>query len=275
MSNKGWYKLVFRQVQPIHIGSGSYGVINETRIFIPGWTMWGALTKAYNLKNNFPLSENQDLFKNISCFYPAFKERDNFDILFPKFENGEFYLGEYSEDKFRAKFVDVFMSTAIDPLSNTALAESLHELNVILPGVKADFAEENKKEEKQLYWIGIVQIDDSEKIPREIFIGGDTKYGLGRMVLENEPDPMNDISEWISQDEVIINYFPALNGSQIETNGDGKLELLVEIDKPWEQAELKVKLRNDHGFFYTPGTRLIVADIDTIEKGILVPWHET
>ncbi len=49
-SEKKWYKLVFKQIQPIHIGMGSYGVINETRIFIPGWTMWGALTKAYNLK---------------------------------------------------------------------------------------------------------------------------------------------------------------------------------------------------------------------------------
>ena len=154
MSGKKWYKLIFRQVQPIHIGSGSYGVINETRIFIPGWTMWGALTKAHNLENEKDLSDNQELFKNISCFYPAFKNSNDFDILFPKFEDGEFCLGEYTEDKFRAKFVDTFMSTAIDSFSNTALDDSLHELNVILPGAKADFVEDDK--EKQLYWVGVV-----------------------------------------------------------------------------------------------------------------------
>lgn len=68
-NNKEWHKLVFKQVQPIHIGTGSYGVMNETRIFIPGWTMWGSLTKAYNLEMGSDLSENQDLFENISEKY--------------------------------------------------------------------------------------------------------------------------------------------------------------------------------------------------------------
>lgn len=43
-----WYKLIFQQIQTMHIEIGSYGVVNETRFFIPGYTMWGALTKAYN-----------------------------------------------------------------------------------------------------------------------------------------------------------------------------------------------------------------------------------
>lgn len=267
MSDKKWYKLVFKQIQPIHIGAGSYGVIGETRIFIPGWTMWGALTKAYNLRKNFPLSENQELFKDISCFYPAFKNNHDFKILFPKFNrNGKFCLGEYSEDEFRAKFVDTFMSTAIEPLSNTALDESLHELNVILPGAKAGFIENDK--EKQLYWVGVVQIDDPDKIPRKLFIGGDTKYGLGEMVLENNHNEAN-INEWINKDGYVINYLPInyVNQSRIE----GRIELLVEIKKAWEQAELKVKLRNGEGFFYMPGTRISVDtnNIDTIEKGIL------
>ena len=116
MSDKQWYKLIFKQVQSIHIGAGNYGVVNETRVFIPGWTMWGALTKAYGIahgwKNNDWGSEsNQKIFENISCFYPAFKNGDDFEILFPQFKNGEFYLGDYSEDEFRAKFVDTFVST--------------------------------------------------------------------------------------------------------------------------------------------------------------------
>lgn len=43
-----WYKLVFKQNQPIHIGSTKWGIVNKTEIFIPGWTMWGALTKTFN-----------------------------------------------------------------------------------------------------------------------------------------------------------------------------------------------------------------------------------
>ncbi|HEC92938.1 MAG TPA: hypothetical protein ENI51_08120, partial [Candidatus Atribacteria bacterium] len=170
--DKKWFRLVFKQTQPIHIGVGSYGVVNETRIFIPGWTMWGALTKAYNLKNCFDLFENQSLFENISCFYPCFDEKGE-NVLFPEFTDGKFCLGDYPEDKFRAKFVGTFVSTAINIETNTALDESLHELNIILPGVKADYYENER--EKQLYWVGIIKLQDNikELIPKEIYIGGD------------------------------------------------------------------------------------------------------
>ncbi len=260
-NNNKWYKLVFKQIQPIHIGMGSYGVINETRIFIPGWTMWGALTKAHNLQEG-NLSANQGLFANISCFFPCFDpEGKEENILFPQFKNGEFYLGDYSEDQFRAKFTDTFMSTAIALLSNTALEESLHELNVILPGAKADYAENEK--EKQLYWVGIIEIDDIKKIPSKIYIGGDSKYGLGKMVWENKFN--NDINEWTIKDGIIRNYLP-INSNYKEV--EGKIELLVEVDRPWDGAELRVKLRDEKGFFFVPGSK-IKKEFKYVKRGIL------
>ncbi len=267
MSDTKWYKLVFRQVQPIHIGSGSYGVVNETRIFIPGWTMWGALTKAYGVANNWQESDwkkqdNQKLFEKISCFFPCFdSEGSRENILFPKFEEGEFCLGEYSEDKFRAKFVDTFMSTAIDSLSNTALDDSLHELNVILPAAKADFKE--KAEENQLYWVGIVKIDDTNKIPREVYIGGDVKYGLGKLVLESNSE-QEDVTKWLTNEDRIINYL-AVRDSVLK---DGKIELLVEIERSWEKSQLNVRLRQPGGFFYIPGTQVEIS-ARSIVKGII------
>ena len=264
MGEKQWYKLIFKQVQPIHIGSGSYRIINETRVFIPGWTMWGALTKAYNLRNNFSLSRNPNLFENISCFYPAFKKGNNFEVLFPKFQDGEFYLGDYSEDKFRAKFVNTFMSTAIHPLSDTALDESLHELNVIFRGAKADFIEFEK--EKQLYWVGIVEIDDVEKIPDEIYIGGDVKYGLGKMVLLKKEKLDNEgKNKWLIQNESIINYLPAEENLE---KTEGRVELLVDIEKCWEKAVLSVNLKNRKGFFFVPGSK-VKTEVHSVKKGIL------
>ena len=274
--NKKWYKLVFKQIQPIHIGVGSYGVVNETRIFIPGWTMWGALTKAYNLQNNQPLSENQKLFENISCFYPCFN-KDGRDALFPKFKNGDFHLGKYSEDKFRARFIDSFVSTAINPRSNTALDESLHELNIILPGVKADYLEKEEKKEKkqQLYWVGIIGFNEEDfpneflKEDLEIFIGGDARYGLGRIILENKEGPFEKIpDEWDSKDGVLKNYYPLESGEQKVK--EGKIELLIEIQESWKEAELQVKLRQDKGLFYVPGSIMNKEiDLNKITKGIL------
>lgn len=242
MSDKQWYKLIFKQVQPIHLGYRNYGVVNKTRIFIPGWTMWGALTKAYGIahgwKNSDWVSEsNQKIFENISCFYPALKNGNNFEILFPKFQDGEFYLGEYSEDEFRAKFVDTFVSTAINPLSNTALDESLHELNVILAGAKIDFIE--KKNEKQLYWVGITKIENNLKDflqeGLKILIGADVRYGYGEVELV-ECKPMEENEKdfwWIDNSNIKIKinkpspyFIEAKENLEIE----GGILLIPEID---------------------------------------------
>ena len=130
-----WYKLVLEQEQPIHIGYKRYGVLAETRIFIPGQTIWGALTKAYNLMKGENLDNNQKLFEQITCFYPSF---DGNTILEPNFEKGEFHLGKISEKEFRLLFVDSFTSTSILSETRTAKDESLHEIEYILPKPKCE-----------------------------------------------------------------------------------------------------------------------------------------
>jgi len=240
---KKWYKLVFKQIQPIHIGQGSYGVVNETRIFIPGWTMWGALTKAYNLQKGNKLSENQDLFKNISCFYPCF-DNEGKDVLFPEFNKGEFYLGDYSEDRFRAKFVDTFISTAINPRTNTALGESLHELNIVLPAVKKDYRENEM--EDQIYWVGIIELEEDKEMPKEIYIGGDARYGLGKMVLGNKTALRNLPNDWKQKG----GYIPV---GAIHELPQKKIELLVETIAAWKGAGLNVRLIRE-GFYCVPGS---------------------
>ncbi len=249
MSEKKWYKLVFKQLQPLHIGAGSYGVINETRIFIPGWTMWGALTKAYGnfkkwKKGDFDKEDNKKIFEEISCFYPCFNEKGDNPLL-PAYKNGEFYLGDYSESEFRAKFVDTFISTAVLPGSRMAKDESLHETNVILPGVKSDFLEYEK--EKQLYWVGILNIEEDKKIEflkeneLEITVGGDSKYGLGKMRLTS----VNEIDD---KSKDFLELFKS-NYLSVKNDLSGKVELIVEI-KRIDGAGVKIEKNN---FCYMPG----------------------
>jgi hypothetical protein len=255
-----WYKLIFKQVQPIHIGSGNYGVVSETRIFIPGWTMWGALTKTYNLQNSKPLSENQKLFENISCFYPSLNEQGN-SVLFPNFKDSEFHLGNYSESKFRAKFVDTFVSTAIHSLSRMAKDESLHEIDILLPQPKKDY---RKESEGQLYWTGIIGLDDEMilneflKQGLQITVGGDSRYGLGLMKMINVYDNIvkGELEKWISS-----NYLPVRN-----KNVEGKTELLIEAIG-YKGANLRVK---EKGFYYIPGSR-VDKDMDSLTfiKGVI------
>ena len=240
----GWYKLVFKQEQPIHIGSAKLGVVNETEIFIPGSAMWGALTNTYLQKgkvdpnNKNKLEELGKYFETISNFFPSF---DGKNILQPTYQKGEFgYLLPYSkeflsEDKFRFIFVDTLVQTAIEPMSRKARDESLHELDYILPKPKQklEYFEDN------LYWTGIIQIDDELKdFLREglkIFIGADVRYGYGETELVKVENPNSEDKNfwWINDDNIEIKtnrpspyFIEAKENLKIE----GEVLLIPEVD---------------------------------------------
>lgn len=198
-----WIKLVFKQNQPIHIGSVRWGVVNETEIFIPGSTMWGALTNLYlqvqakadevNFGKPEDLERVSSLFKEISNFYPC-TDPEGKNILFPNYKKGSFYLGDISEDKFRHYLTDVIVQTAVEPVSRKAKDESLHEFEFILPQPKT-YKKSDNLGFQNLYWVGVIRVEENkdnnsikfldrcirEKLP--LFIGGDIKYGFGEVEL--------------------------------------------------------------------------------------------
>jgi len=253
-----WYKLVFKQNQPIHIGSLNWGVINQTLIFIPGWTMWGALTKAYNICCGEELSKNQELFETITCFYPSFKKNDN-NILFPNYKNGVFSLGDFSEDKFRYAFTDTFVSTAILPESRGAKEESLHEIEALLP--------KEKEKSGELYWIGLLGInhDDVSKVSKDfhkkelkIYIGGDTRYGLGELELSFKNEVSNDdLKKWQITEDAMLDK-SSLNEELknfLEFSTDLKFqgEFILQAEFSFLQNKPKVK---EATYLITPGSKL-------------------
>ncbi len=249
--NKTGYLLVFKQLQPIHLGIRGYGILSETRIFITGQTMWGALTNTYGKNKkwsdrDFKNDENSKIFETITCFFPSFSE-DYDKTMMPKFKNGEFYLKNYSEKDFRNKFVDSFMSTAIQPTNLVAKDKSLHEMEVILPQIKKN-SKSKKNSSKKLCWIGLLWVDNTiknnflEENRLEIVVGGDTRYGLGTLLLKkaisfqdeildqwgvkktntNEEQPFFQLN-----DRPINNFLPR---KKVAGEFDGKLELLAEFD---------------------------------------------
>ena len=201
----GWYKLVFKQNQPIHVGSTKWGVVKETEIFIPGSTMWGALTNIYlqlkknerNTNNEEDIKEIRTYFQTISNFFPSFDGKTPLQPIYQKGEFGYLDKGKFiSEDKFRFYFVDTIVQTAIEPIARQAKDDSLHELDYILPKPKQnlEFFHDG------LYWIGIIYINNDELIHflkniKNIFVGADVRYGYGELELveckaleENEKD---------------------------------------------------------------------------------------
>ncbi len=255
-----WYKLTFRQKEPIHIGSLSWGVINQTLTFIPGWTIWGALTKAYNISKGENLSYNQELFENITCFYPTIHEK-NSTPLFPQYKNGTLHFDNYPEDQFRCEFTDTLVSTSIVTESRSAKEESLHETEILLNRGKIDG--------KELYWTGLLGIDTNiaPKIEAflkkglKIYVGADARYGFGcleliHIVLASE----NELVEWSikdrdniiqgnSKNEVVIKNFLEFDKN---LNFEGELTLLAEFNFQKNTPEIK-----EAKYFITPGSKVL------------------
>ena len=206
------YKLIYKAISPIHIGWHTLGYIKLTRYYIPGRNIWAAFTEntVHSLQidsekiNNIYIEVGKMLKEDIlvSYFYPCIGEQDKkLDIpLLPKYSNKGFTIGKYTKSEFENKFIKSYGQTAIVPESNTAEDESLHESEYISPTIDDD------GKIKQVFFVGYVflkneQIDlpinnkvigwDSGDIKlkeaiTELFVGGDRKYGWGRLSLDLE-----------------------------------------------------------------------------------------
>lgn len=200
------YRLVYRAMSPVHIGWHTLGYIKLTRHYIPGKSMWGAmtanLTRTYGVRGVNDYAVFGDLLKTdilASYFFPAI-DADN--PLQPHYTDQGIIYGNvrsgHTKEEFERLFIGSFGQTAIMPQSNTAEDESLHESEYISPGIKEN------GEYKPVLFVGYLFIKegaslngkkiawDEGEIPlypaiREIFIGGDIKYGWGRLKLSNNP----------------------------------------------------------------------------------------
>lgn len=213
MDNK-WhaYKLIYQAVSPISIGYYKLGFIERTRYYIPGMSIWGAITAnlaryleldcTNHLERHYEEIGTQLLNKYIlvSYFYPALRDNSlRFRPLVPKFTDNGLSFGEYSIKEFERLFIRSFGQTAIEPKYYTAEEGSLHEIEFIIPNI------EEGNEQKKVYFLGYIFIKDEARyrektvgfdksdskeiklkdVISEIFVGKDRGYGFGRLVLSS------------------------------------------------------------------------------------------
>ncbi|MEN6552685.1 MAG: RAMP superfamily CRISPR-associated protein [Methanobacterium sp.] len=180
------FELRFKARSPIFIGSQKIGFIQQTRRYIPGKTMWGAITAnvtrkliEQGVKYNPKVYEDvgkciKDSVKN-TYFFPEIlsnEDETNQCIFNPIFSKEGLKYGSYSEREFESVFISSFVSTATIGSRNSAMDESLHETEYILNKVILDYNYKNESnsnqpyyEPKQVYWKGYIFLkdDDSRK----------------------------------------------------------------------------------------------------------------
>jgi len=243
------YRLIYQAKAPMHVGYHKIGFIQRTRYYITGRNMWGAI--AANLARSLefdamktvqrscktPLEQhyenigisllNKDIL--ISYFYPTTNSEKPHPIL-PRFEPTGLKYGEYPNEEFERLFIRSFGQTAIEPANNTAEEGSLHETEYIAPSVELN------GDQKEVYFVGYIfmkgkinyqnksvgfdegDIKIKEAI-RELFVGGERKYGFGRLVLSDKSKKIKDKN-------------PCMFGNQLILDNDKYVKVKIEKETP-------------------------------------------
>lgn len=190
------HKWVWRLESPLSIGMPPAGSLNRCRLYIPARTIWAAVTSetARGQAEDFP--EYRDVGEMIreqvrfSYLFPAERAGGEWRAWLPRFEIGgglvwhcQGMQGDAVLDRvFRRRLLDARPGTAIDADTDSAESGSLRETECVLPFWRRgeQFAD------SAVGFVGYFFLSENATLPTApemLFLGGDTRYGLGRLRL--------------------------------------------------------------------------------------------
>ena len=199
------YELVYRALSPIRIGWRTLGYIDLARYWIPGKNIWAAFTE--NLArsgSNVGVSAYEEAGKLLKTsvlptyFHPAIEREGKLIMMMPIVDKTGLRYGPLGADEFERVFVASFAQTAILPHTNSIEEESLHESEYLA----AEIIDSETNLSSPVLFIGYLLIHPGvqfqgkslgwadkefclEQVLSEIFVGGERKYGWGRLKLKS------------------------------------------------------------------------------------------
>lgn len=196
-----WHELTvtFQLRSPLHIGYLPFkgSVFSPTRYYVPGRNLWGALTRRMTeLCHDNPQGEDyvrtgrviMDNFR-FSYFYVY----DGKKVYMPEYREDGLKYGDLGIHEFEGKFISSSTSTAI--MDGRAVDGSLHEIEYI----NSRFIDDESAGMTMItgcVWLrddGLSFLDirsdgifvHENSLFDELILGGESKYGLGRVVLDS------------------------------------------------------------------------------------------
>ena len=178
------YRVALRVLSPIHIGWRKLGNLQQTRPYVTGRTLWGALTaritREHGGNSYTEIGKLVDEHLSFTYFYPSTQSDRVSHWPWPD-----------QWDKFAWTFLSSYASTALED-GHSAEAGSLHETEFIAPYTR-------DKEQKPVFLVGYIferdecdpRIRDWQSTLSKLQIGGERSYGWGRIRLE-ECKPITD-----------------------------------------------------------------------------------
>lgn len=194
------YRWVWRLEAPLYVGMPPAGVLSRCRLYVPARNVWAVFTAELAQRrmgsNPTDLGEYEQVGEKLreacrfSYLYPAEWGDGKSMAWLPRFEQskGLYWTQEgkpesISDAAMRRRLLDARPGTAIEPSAGSAAEGSLHETELITPW----WRNSSESELHPLAMAGYLfcrdnKISDDLHAINEIYLGGDTRYGLGKMV---------------------------------------------------------------------------------------------
>lgn len=187
------FQWIWRLDTPLYLGMPPAGALNRCRPYVMARTLWGALTAEISRSsagNRFPDYDQcgQTIAEccRFTYLYPAEEKNGERIDWLPQYttEKGYTWAGDgyVSNRNFRKRLFEAKPGTAIDPHADAALDGTLREMECIQPR----WSEPGCAKPKDRLLCGYIFSKDdelSQTIARidQLSIGGDTRYGLGKI----------------------------------------------------------------------------------------------
>ena len=191
------YQVSFRLLSPMHVGWRKLGNLQQTRPYLTGRNLWGALTARLTRESGSSdyvgIGKQVDDQLAFTYFYPYALPGEDSIWSWP--DQWSDFAWPWSDwDKFAWTFLGSYASTALANGRN-AEAGSLHETEFIAP---------RTREGKQVYLVGYIfetvglQNDQTNSLSKwqsvleRIQLGGERGYGWGRVHLQGRCEQINN-----------------------------------------------------------------------------------
>jgi hypothetical protein len=183
------YTLVFRLQSPLRIGARETGNLLSTHPYVPGRVLWAALTA--RVTRNRQQGQRGGAYREIGN---DLQDNIRFGYLWPSLDGQTPFYPWQDPAEFDYLFLNSYVSTALDYHKQSALEGSLHEAEYIAPYTRRGGA---VCLTGSLWVKDGYAFDDCENALKHIQLGGERRYGWGRVSLDtfspttnnNIPDP--------------------------------------------------------------------------------------
>lgn len=271
------YRWTWQLESPLYVGATPAGSLNRCRLYVPARSLWAALTAELarmGAKGNaIPYQEVGEQLKleaRFTYLYPAEKFEDIWCAWLPRYEVDKGLIWQREDQQhanafltlqqMRMRLLTTRPCTAIDPLSDTAVEGSLRETECLRThwlGTEG-CATSRVAMVGYLFWRHNSSLNSGLESITSIAIGGDTRYGLGRLcrIAFTPEQTVFGMQVELTGSDPIVNS-PIIYAHAVESeNLVGSREMLVS----WDNANGKGLFPQNTVPLWVPGSTVATGE---------------